>query len=304
MLPFIWISLCFAHALGLRICSFNVRSFGEAKGAKPEVMGVIEKVISRCDITLLMEIKDNSDKVIHSLMGKLNSQTKTRDEFSLTISQRLGRNKYKEQYGFIYRKNLVSVKETYQYQDIQAGDEDAFSREPFIVWFEAPTSEVKEFVVVPQHTTPEAAVREINELYDVYLDVKQKWKSENFIFMGDFNAGCSYVPKKQWKNIRLRNNTEFIWLIGDKTDTTVKSTTNCAYDRIVVHGEKLISSIVPDSATVFDFMSHFGLTEEQALNVSDHFPVEVQLKETKKITGRKKPRPRKKQNQRRQIDHQ
>ncbi|OCT56900.1 hypothetical protein XELAEV_18004262mg, partial [Xenopus laevis] len=187
-----------------------------------------------------------------------------------------------------FRKNLVSVKETYQYMDLQPGDEDAFSREPYVVWFQAPSTDVKEFVIIPQHTTPEAAVREIDELYDVYLDVKEKWDSENFIFMGDLNAGCSYVPKKSWKNIRLRNHTEFVWLIGDNKDTTVKSSTNCAYDRIVVVGDKLISSIVPTSASVFDFMAAYGLTEEQALEVSDHFPVEVQLTESKRLTSRRK----------------
>jgi hypothetical protein len=54
---------------------------------------------------------------------------------------------------------------------------------------------------------------------------------QNFIFMGDFNAGCSYVPKKAWKNIRLRTDPGFVWLIGDQEDTTVKKSTNCAYDR-------------------------------------------------------------------------
>lgn len=54
---------------------------------------------------------------------------------------------------------------------------------------------------------------------------------QNFIFMGDFNAGCSYVPKKAWESIRLRTDPRFIWLIGDREDTTVKKSTNCAYDR-------------------------------------------------------------------------
>lgn len=44
---------------------------------------------------------------------------------------------------FCCRRNLVSVKQTYQYPDTQPGDEDAFSREPFIVWFQSPkTSEM------------------------------------------------------------------------------------------------------------------------------------------------------------------
>lgn len=37
---------------------------------------------------------------------------------------------------------------------------------------------VSEFAFIPLHTTPDTAVREIDELYDVYLDVKQRWKIE------------------------------------------------------------------------------------------------------------------------------
>ncbi|KAG8540759.1 hypothetical protein GDO81_018629, partial [Engystomops pustulosus] len=205
------------------------------------------------------------------------------DEFNVIISQRLGRKSYKEQYAFIYRKHLVAVKDVYQYLDHQDGDIDAFSREPFVVWFKTYKSGKKEFVIIPQHTTPEAAVREIDELYDVYLDVKQKWKAENFIFMGDFNAGCSYVPKKYWKNIRLRTNQEFVWLIEDNVDTTVRSSTKCPYDRIVLHGKRLINSAVPGSAAVFDFMKAYALTEAQALEISDHYPVEFQLNQMRKM---------------------
>nr|XP_006130951.1 deoxyribonuclease gamma [Pelodiscus sinensis] len=269
----------FNATLSIKICSFNVRSFGEAKRAKPEVLDVIIKVISRCDIMLLMEIKDNSNKICPLLIEKLNGQFQ--EKYNYVISERLGRKSYKEQYAFIYRSNVVSVKQTYQYPDTQPGDVDAFSREPFVVWFQSSKTVVKEFVIIPQHTTPETAVREIDELYDVYLDVKQRWKSENFIFMGDFNAACGYVPKKHWKNIRLRTHTEFVWLIGDKKDTTVRNSTNCAYDRIVIHGEKLISAVVPNSADIFDFQNAFGMTEEQALEVSDHFPVEFELKTTR-----------------------
>ncbi|XP_071983406.1 deoxyribonuclease gamma isoform X2 [Engystomops pustulosus] len=233
---------------------------------------------------LLMEIKDSTNQVINKLMAKLNSQTETKDEFNVIISQRLGRKSYKEQYAFIYRKHLVAVKDVYQYLDHQDGDIDAFSREPFVVWFKTYKSE---FVIIPQHTTPEAAVREIDELYDVYLDVKQKWKAENFIFMGDFNAGCSYVPKKYWKNIRLRTNQEFVWLIEDNVDTTVRSSTKCAYDRIVLHGKRLINSAVPGSAAVFDFMKAYGLTEAQALEISDHYPVEFQLNQMRKMKAKR-----------------
>nr|XP_056708823.1 deoxyribonuclease gamma [Euleptes europaea] len=265
--------------LSLQICSFNVRSFGEAKRTQPGVLDIIVQVISRCDIMLLMEIKDSSNRTCPFLLEKLNSQTQ--DEYSYVVSNRLGRRTYKEQYAFFYRSKMVTVKRTYQYPDLQPGDEDALSREPFVVWFNSPKTVAREFVIIPLHTTPETSVREIDELYDVYLDVKQLWKSENFIFMGDFNAGCGYVARKHWKNIRLRNHTEFVWLIDDKSDTTVRASTRCPYDRIVLHGEKLIRATVPNSANIFDFQSAFSMTEEQALAVSDHFPIEFQLKTTR-----------------------
>ncbi|NWU96213.1 DNSL3 Deoxyribonuclease, partial [Upupa epops] len=280
MLLFILLLLfIFSPSLSLKICSFNVRSFGETKLARPEVIDAVVKIVSRCDITLLMEIKENKNRVCPLLVEKLTRGLKwSKEEYSCVISERLGRKSYKEQYAFIYRQHLVSVKQTYQYPDTQPGDEDAFSREPFTVWFQSPKTAVKEFAIIPLHTTPETAVREIDELYDVYLDVKQHWKTENIILMGDFNAGCSYVPQKQWKNIRLRTNSEFVWLIGDKNDTTVKRSTSCPYDRIVVSGQRLIHAIVPHSVNIFDFQKDFRMTEEEALGVSDHFPVEFELK--------------------------
>ncbi len=40
---------------------------------------------------------------------------------------------------------MLSVKSVYQYPDTQTGDEDAFAREPFIVWFSSPkTGEKRE----------------------------------------------------------------------------------------------------------------------------------------------------------------
>lgn len=50
------------------------------------------------------------------------------------------------------------------------------------------------------------------------------------IFLGDFNAGCSFVRSNDWPSIRLRTSPAFHWLIPDSADTTVGPTV-CAYDR-------------------------------------------------------------------------
>ncbi|XP_038595800.1 deoxyribonuclease gamma isoform X1 [Tachyglossus aculeatus] len=281
------------EALTLKICSFNVRSFGVAKLENHKAMNVIVKVITRCDVILLMEIKDNSNRIGPALLQKLNSKSRDKKEFNYVISRRLGRNKYKEQYAFIYRENLVSVKNTYQVPDFQKKNGDVFSREPFVVRFFSPRTVVKDFVIIPLHTSPETSVLEIDKLVDVFGDVKQRWKLENFIFMGDFNADCSYVPKKSWKEIQLRTDPRFVWLTGDDLDTTVKESTNCAYDRIVIHGKSLRSAIIPNSVNVFNFQVAYKMNEEEALQVSDHYPVEVELKS---LRWSKKNQPPKKKN--------
>ncbi|XP_040850956.1 deoxyribonuclease gamma [Ochotona curzoniae] len=279
--------LCLHSSLALKLCSFNIRSFGESKKENRQAMEVIVKVIKRCDIILLMEIKDSNNMICPMLMEKLNGNSRG-TTYNYVISSRLGRNVYKEQYAFLYKEKLVSVKKRYLYHDYQAGDADVFSREPFVVWFQSPFTVVKDFVIVPLHTTPEASVKEIDELVDVYTDVKHLWNVENFIFMGDFNAGCSYVPKKAWKNIRLRTDPKFVWLIGDGEDTTVKKSTSCAYDRIVLRGQDIVNSVVPKSSGVFDFQKAYKLTEAEALDVSDHFPVEFTLQFSRAVTNSKK----------------
>lgn len=98
------------------------------------------------------------------------------------------------------RKDVVSVVSTYQYPD----PEDAFSREPFVVKFSAPgcgelipppthtppsyrlsltltsplSTAAKELVLIPLHAAPNQAVAEIDALYDVYLDVIDKWNTD------------------------------------------------------------------------------------------------------------------------------
>ncbi|XP_020384688.1 deoxyribonuclease gamma isoform X1 [Rhincodon typus] len=261
----------------LKICSFNVRSFGKSKIAKEGILDVLVKIISRCDLMLMMEIKDSRNQAFPVLMERLNNQG-NRNEFESVISKRLGRKAYKEQYAFIYRPKLLTVKRIYQYPDHHG---DIFAREPYVVWFSSRYTTIRHFVIIPQHTAPGSAVSEMDALYDVYVEMKQRWRAKYFILMGDFNADCEYVRRKEWPIIRLRNDTNFVWLIGDNNDTTVKESTHCAYDRIVLRGEKLVKAVIPNSVNIFNFKEAYDMTERQALNVSDHFPVEVDLQRSR-----------------------
>ncbi|XP_034447370.1 deoxyribonuclease-1-like 1 [Hippoglossus hippoglossus] len=264
-----------------RVCAFNLHHFGDSKSKKSTVMHTLTRIIARCDVCLLQEVRDSKENALPKLLTRLNSYD-TEHKYDAVASERLGRSEsYQEQYVFVYRTDTVSLTDQYQYPDDRPGDVDAFSREPFVVRFKAPKTVIKEFVLIPQHTSPVNTTKELDALYDVLQHVKKMWKTENVMLLGDFNADCGYLAKKNRKNVRLITDTDLVWLIKDKTDTTVRSTTSCTYDRIVVHGAAFTREIVPLSAKPYNFQTEYRLTEEQALEVSDHYPVEVLLKVVK-----------------------
>ncbi|XP_068611079.1 deoxyribonuclease-1-like isoform X2 [Brachionichthys hirsutus] len=266
-------------ATGLRIGAFNLHSFGDSKTKKSSVMHNLARIITRYDICLLQEVRDSKETALPQLIQSLNRYD-TGHVYAAAASERLGRSDaYKEQYVFTYRTDKVTATAQYQYPDTLPGDVDAFSREPFVVRFKAPETAIKDFVLVPLHTTPANATKELDALYDVLQHVMKMWNTEDVMLLGDFNAGCSYLAKKNRKHVRLLQETSLFWLIPDEADTTVSSSTSCAYDRIVVHGERFNRTIVPLSAKPFDFQVEYKLTSEQALDISDHYPVEVWLKE-------------------------
>ncbi|XP_008296320.1 deoxyribonuclease-1-like 1 [Stegastes partitus] len=270
-----------------RICAFNLHSFGDSKSKNSEVMQTLVRIITRSDICLLQEVRDSKGKALPKLLERL----KGKHEYKAVASERLGRSdSYQEQYVFVYRTDTVIVTDQYQYPDDKPGDVDAFAREPFVVRFRAPKTAIKEFALIPQHTTPTNTTKELDALYDVLQHVRGKWRTENVMLLGDFNADCGYLAKKNRKFVRLITGNNLFWLIPDDVDTTVRSSTSCSYDRIVVHGETFRRAVVPASAKPFNFQEAYRLTEEQALDVSDHYPVEVLLQvDSSPFSGTNKP---------------
>uniref|UniRef100_A0A672F9S9 Deoxyribonuclease-1-like 1 n=1 Tax=Salarias fasciatus TaxID=181472 RepID=A0A672F9S9_SALFA len=261
-----------------RVCAFNLHNFGESKSKKADVMNILVKIITRCDVCLLQEVRDSKGKALPQLLDQI-KRFDSRHEYRAVASERLGRTEsYQEQYVFVYRADSAVLTDQYQYPDDLPGDVDAFSREPFVVRFRAPRTAIKEFVLIPQHTTPTNTTKELDALHDVLLRVMKMWRTKNVMLLGDFNADCGYLAKKNRKNVRLLTDTNLVWLIPEDTDTTVRSSTSCSYDHIVVHGDAFSRAVVPSSARAFDFQTEYGLTEEQALDVSDHYPVEVLLR--------------------------
>uniref|UniRef100_A0A8C1VAK5 Deoxyribonuclease n=1 Tax=Cyprinus carpio TaxID=7962 RepID=A0A8C1VAK5_CYPCA len=265
----------------MKVASFNIQKFGKSKLSDPFVLKTLIKIVSRYDIIVILEVVDSSGDSVDNFLKELNKFNKTH-RYTLEISTRLGRESYKEQFMFLYRDDLVDLVGSYQYKDNQPGDEDAFAREPYVLRFKCHTTVLADLVLMPVHTKPEDSVKELDELYDVFQDVKTKWKTDNIMILGDFNADGSYVSGKEMKTIRIRSDKNFHWLITDDEDTTTSTKNDNTYDRIVVYGDDMLKAVVPNSAKPFNFQKAYKLTDEEALKVSDHYPVEVELKRKKR----------------------
>ncbi|XP_052026039.1 deoxyribonuclease-1-like 1 isoform X2 [Apodemus sylvaticus] len=224
-----------------RICAFNAHRLTLAKVTKDSVMDTLVQILARCDIMVLQEVVDSSQNTVPFLLQKLKRSDKTK------------------------------ILNFYQYNDT----DDIFAREPFVAQFTLPSKVLPSVVLVPLHTTPKDVEKELNALYHVFLDVSQRWQNENVILLGDFNADCASLSKKRLNSLLLRTNAGFHWVIPDGEDTTVRASTNCTYDRIVMHGQGCQRLL--KAAATFDFPKRFQLTEEEALRISDHYPVEVEL---------------------------
>ncbi|KAM3616998.1 uncharacterized protein V6R79_000816 [Siganus canaliculatus] len=261
----------------MKIASFNVQRFGLMKVSDPDVLSTLVKIVSRYDVIVIIEVVDVSGASVKTLLEELN-RVNTTHHYTHQLSSRLGRNRYKEQFLFLYRDDVVDLIDCYQYEDNQENDIDAFAREPYILHFKPHTTVLDDIVLIPVHTKPWDSEKELDELYEVFHVVQDKWKTDNIMILGDFNADGAYVTSKKMKGIRIRSDKNFHWLIADDVDTTANTSNEHTYDRIVVYGEDMLSAVVPNSAKPFNFQIEFSMTEKMALRVSDHYPVEVELR--------------------------
>ena len=265
----------------LKVAAFNIRIFGRTKASKSEVMSVLANITLRYDVMLVMEIRDSSMTAIYELLDLVNSNAPVGELYSMALSERTGRSSSKEQYSFFYRISRVSIVSTHQFNDTE---QDHFEREPFSVLFRHNCSNSSagiavcgEFWLQAIHTKPSAAVDEINSLYLYsFPDASAAFNSSQGMVLGDLNGDCSYVSNSAALSLEFSLDYNFTFLFSKgEVDTTVTST-HCTYDNFIVHSN-LSRFVRPGSAQIFNFMTSYGLTQDFAEDVSDHYPIELLL---------------------------
>ncbi len=230
----------------ISIASFNIQVFGTSKLSKPEVMEKIVAIINNFDAVAIQEVRSAENTILPNLVNMLGSG------WDYKISERLGRTSSKEQYALVYRKESIVVDSVYQVPDPY----DKLHREPFVCYCRSGSFD---FSIINIHTDPDEIPEELNALDDVLLSELKKEKDA--ILMGDLNAAPAEFDE-------LGRIAGVFYVIPNGKTTNVRGTQT--YDNIVFIGNELREYLRGD---VYDFKSIFGLTQEQALDISDHLPV-------------------------------
>lgn len=262
----------------LRIGTFNIQVFGEAKMDKPEVVEILVDVIRRFDVLAIQEVRSADPSVVDELVRLVNAAGA---RYAYLLGPRLGRTSSKEQYLYIYDRARLEVDRNacYTVEDPQ----DFLHREPLVARFRVirPSgSEGFSFSLVNIHTDPDEVEQEINVLDDVFRAVQQDGSGEDdILLLGDLNAS----PREFGELGRMPYG---VWLIdGQPTNTRG---TKC-YDNIVF--DRRATTEFTGAAGIIDLATEYGLSLEQAIAVSDHLPVWAEFSLTEGGTSELAERP-------------
>ena len=254
-----------ASALGpndkILIATFNIQVFGESKLRKPDAMAVIVEVIRKFDVIAIQEVRAKADDILPRLVAELNADG---SRYDFIIGPRLGRSVSKEQYAFVYDTNRIELDSASVGTIGDPGD--LLHRAPFIARFRPRTTDPDRaftFWLVNTHTDPDDVPEEVDALAQVFQVMQTARPDEDdVILLGDLNAS-----EKQLGDIKKIPRIKWVVAGGVMTNTRQ----NKAYDNIIFCAPP--TQEFTGKWNVLNFEQEFNLSREEALRVSDHFPV-------------------------------
>lgn len=274
VLMFVVSSDCFLlKSSTVKIASFNLRRYSVTKAtSNPQTNTYIAKILLRYEMIFLQEIIDLSkeNRVVSQLLSHLHKQSKS-IKYESIISPPLGSTSYKERLVYLVRTKpgRVQILSSHVYNGSVS---HLFERSPFILHVKLSKRSSRPTIFIGVHLKPDAVYEEFRHLRTVIDELPPK---SSVVLLGDFNADCSYLNNVKKKELRKSYFQDFHWLIDDRTETNLLE--SCSYDRILVSAGKTGLTWKSNSNGTFPFDKHFRLSKEAALQVSDHYPVEVEF---------------------------
>jgi deoxyribonuclease-1-like protein len=244
----------------IRIASFNIQVLGSSKARKPEVMNVLANVIRRYDVVAIQELRTKDAWVMENLVALVNSSG---SDYRYLVGPRLGRTNSKEQYVFVY--DAARIDADPQSLLTVPDPQDYLHRQPTIARFQVRSDSTQpgfSFILANIHTDPDETKTELNALDDVFVSLQRnQWQEDDVILLGDLNVSYRKLGELgQLPNIAYT-------VRGEPTNTRgTKSYDNIVFDRLATKEFSGVTGIL-------SLQQEFGLSMDDALAVSDHWPV-------------------------------
>jgi endonuclease/exonuclease/phosphatase family metal-dependent hydrolase len=244
----------------ISIASYNIQVFGESKLGKSDVMKYLVQIVRRFDLVAIQEVRARSDAIIPDFVGMINADG---GHYSYIIGPRLGRTNSKEQYAFVFNTDRIEVDP----RSVLTIDDpaDNLHREPLLARFRVRTADPAQgftFWLMNAHTDPDEVPQELDALAAAFTSVQQQgWGEDDVILLGDLNASEQQLG-------RLGTLPGMRYAIGGVPTNTRGNKT---YDNLLFDGRTTVE--FSGQAGVANVMQAFGLTMDQALEISDHMPV-------------------------------
>jgi endonuclease/exonuclease/phosphatase family metal-dependent hydrolase len=245
----------------IRIASFNIQVFGDAKASKPYVMATLAAIIQNFQIVAIQEIRTQDDYFLDNFLRTyVNTNGRV---YNKVIGPRLGRSNSKEQYAFLYDTTAVEVnpRSIFTIND----PDDLLHREPLVAMFRVrgpPPEQAFTFVLVNVHTDPDETDKELDALGQVFQAVRRASGGEDdIILLGDLNVDD--------KHLGLLGRLDGVRPIVRGVFTNTRQ--SAQYDNIVIHQPS--TAEFSGKWGVYDIGRFNNLSRDQVEQVSDHLPV-------------------------------
>ncbi|WP_316558691.1 hypothetical protein [Methanimicrococcus stummii] len=249
------------------VATYYIEDFNDAKVSDSETLSILVKTIRNFDIIAVQGIGDPNGTAMETLVKELNNGTDESGNayfYQYNLSGQIGPSGDKEQYAFIYNRNLVypaSIPRVYS-----EPNGDVFKWEPYMLAFRAHNG-TGDILFINTHVNENNAADEIDQLAALVDYVKTIYAGQmNMTVLGNLYADEPYY-NNQSTDSPLKSD-EYVWATTDRCRSTLDGK---AYDKIIVTEE--ISHFLIGSKGVFNITKEYNLTQEQAEAVSSHYPV-------------------------------
>jgi endonuclease/exonuclease/phosphatase family metal-dependent hydrolase len=245
----------------IRIASFNIKDFGDAKAAKPYVMATLAAIIHHFHVVAIQEISTQDNYHIDNFLRNFVNQNGR--VYDRIVGPRLGRSSNTEQYAFLYDTAAIEVNRRMVYT--VHDPDDLLHREPLVAMFRVrgpPPQQAFTFVLVNVHTDPHETDTELDALAQVYQVVRRTSGGEDdIILLGDLNVDDQHLGQL--------GKLDGVRPVVRGVPTNTRGTE--LYDNIILHQPS--TAEYSGRWGVFNFPHTFKLNLDQALQVSDHLPI-------------------------------